>query len=110
MISNDEGNGEDFEEDTVMLRKSAKCSYDRNHKFQLEWQVKLPWAERLVFGDGSLYQVRCHTYSAVDGRDQIMAAKWNTLLKHEGRCKVKRDIHGRGIKKGDEYIVKSCRH
>jgi hypothetical protein len=37
VISDDEGDGEDFEEDTVMLLKSAKRSYNRNRKFQLEW-------------------------------------------------------------------------
>jgi hypothetical protein len=93
-----------------MLQKNAKRSYDRNRKFQLEWQAKLPWAETIVSLDGSLYQVRYCTCSVVDGRDRIMAAKWDTLLKHEGHRKAKRDISGIGIKKGDKYIVKSCRH
>ena len=61
-------------------------------------------------GDGSLYMVRCCVCSEVDGRDRLLAPKWNTLCKHEGRCKAKRDMLWKGVKKGDTYIVQKYRY
>lgn len=39
-----------------------------------------------------------------------MALKWDILCKHESCKHAAKDLATRGIKKGDVYIVKTCRH
>jgi hypothetical protein len=41
----------------------------------------------------------------VEGKDKIFIAKWDSLCKHVGRKKVKKNI-GTNVKKGDWYHFK----
>jgi hypothetical protein len=43
------------------------------------------------------------------GMDKILAPKWDTLKKHKGQHKVKRNMT-RGIKKGQWYLAKAYKH
>jgi hypothetical protein len=46
----------------------------------------------------------------VDGREKLLAPKWDTLCKHEGRRRAQANIALEGVKKGDIYFLKSCHH
>jgi hypothetical protein len=45
----------------------------------------------------------------VEGKDQIFIIKWDSLCKHVGRKKAKRNI-GTNVKKRDWYHFKDCKH
>jgi hypothetical protein len=85
-------------------------NYDRTRKFQLEWQAKLPWAEGVLTEDGWLHMVKCRPCSAVEGVPKLLASKFDTLLKHEGRRRAVRDQPLKNIKKGDVFVAKDCKH
>jgi hypothetical protein len=98
------------EEPTEPTAKRWKKNYDKTRKFQLEWSAKLPWAEGVLLEDGRLHMVRCRACTAVDGREKLLAPKWDTLCKHEGRQWAQADNALQGVKKGDVYFLKSCHH
>jgi hypothetical protein len=68
------------------------------------------WTEGVLVQDGILYMVCCILCSHVDGRGRLMALKWNILCKHESLRQAKMDMPLKSLKKGDEYVVKNCRH
>ncbi len=78
-----------------------KKSYDHTWKFQLEWVVKLPWAKCVLAIGGVLHNVRCKVCSTIDGKPCLLAPKWDTLMKHEGKKKVEKDFAKLNVKKGD---------
>jgi hypothetical protein len=85
-------------------------NYDRTRKFQLEWQAKLPWAKGILTEDGRLHMVKCRPCSAVEGVPKLLAPKFDTLLKHEGRRRVVRNQPLKNVKKGDVFVAKDCKH
>jgi hypothetical protein len=110
-LSDDEGSESDSEnEDRPSPGKKTKPNYDRARRFQLEWQARLPWAEGVLSDDGKLHMVRCRTCTSVDGREKLLAPKLDTLLKHEGRRRATENMVAKGLKKGEVYVLKSCRH
>lgn len=101
---------EDDEEGPELAAKKQKTNYDSTRKFQLVWAVKLPWAEAILASDGVLQMVKCTICSEFDKKPCILGSKWDTLTKHEGRRKAKTDMPKFGVKKGQYYIAKDCRH
>jgi hypothetical protein len=65
----------------------------------------MPRTEGIMSIDGCLHMVRCRACSIVNGRDRLLAPKWNTLYKHKGQFKAKRDMPWKGLKKCNTYIV-----
>ena len=110
-LFDEEGARSDSEKDPqLVVRKVRRTNYDRTQKFQMEWEAKMLWAEGILSINGSLHLVRCRSCSIVDSHEEVMAPKWDMLCKYEGlRCTTK-DLLTRGIKKGDIYVVKTCRH
>lgn len=106
-LSDDE---EEEEGDGPPPGKKQKKRYDSTRKFQTVWAVKLPWAEGVLGPDGVLEMVKCTVCSEHDKKPCIMGPKWDTLVKHEGSRKAVKDIPKYGVKKGDCYIAKDCRH
>jgi hypothetical protein len=92
------------------LAKRQKKNYDKSRKFQLEWSAKLPWAEGVLLTDGRLYMVSCRACTIVEGREKLLSPKWDMLYKHEGRRRAQADNQAKGMKKGNVYFQKSCRH
>jgi exoribonuclease II len=45
----------------------------------------------------------------VEGKDEVLSIKWDSLAKHVGCKKPKNDI-GTNVKKGDWYYSKVCKH
>ncbi len=69
-----------------------KKSYDHTCKFQFEWVAKLPWVEGVLVADGILHNVFCRVSSIIDKKPLLLAPKWDTLMKHEGRKKANEDL------------------
>jgi len=112
-LSEGEAGNDDSDEDGHVkppASKKAKKSYDVARRFQLEWAARLPWAESVLSSDGRLHHVKCRSCSAVEGKAKLLAPKLDTLLKHEGRRKATADNPAKEMKKGDVFIVKTCRH
>lgn len=112
-LSNDKEEGDEDDEDCDLVQppatKRIRKNYDRIRKFQLEWQEKVPWTEPIT-PDEKLHVVHCRPYSVVDGKGRLLAPKFYTLCKHEGCCKANRDMPRKDVKKGNVFVVKSCRH
>jgi hypothetical protein len=106
----DSNKSESEEEGYPSPGKKSKLNYDRAQRFQLEWQARLPWAEGVLSEDGKLHMVRCRTCTMVDGREKLLATKLDTLLKHEGCRRATENMSAKGLKKGEVYVLKSCRH
>lgn len=85
-------------------------NYDCTRKFQMVWAAKLPWAEGILAPDGVLHMVKCVPCSEFSKKPCILAPKWDTLVKHEGRRTAEKDMPKYGVKKGEFYIAKDCRH
>jgi hypothetical protein len=104
----------DSEEDGAICSTppaGKRCrNYDCTRKFQLEWQAKLPWAEGVFTEDGRLHMVKCRPCTAVEGVPKLLATKFDTLLKHEGKRHAIKDQALKNIKKGDVYMAKECKH
>ncbi len=81
--------------------KRLKRSYDHTRKFQLEWVVKLSWGEGVLIDDGKFNMVNCKVCTTINRKPCLLAPKWDTLMKHEGRRKAKKDFPKLKIMKGD---------
>jgi hypothetical protein len=68
---------------------SKKQNYDHTAKFQDLWATKLPWAKMCLGLDGLLHNVKCKICNKAEGKDKLLALKWDTLCKHIGRKKQK---------------------
>jgi hypothetical protein len=92
----------------VVLEKKKK-SYEATRKFQDTWAARLPWAT-LYRGPNDLYDfVKCNICSTIEGREKILAPKWDTLKKHGGKRKAVKNMHG-GILCGQWYKAVNCKH
>jgi hypothetical protein len=78
-----------------------KKSYDHTWKFQLKWAIKLPWAKCVLATSHVLHNVTCKVYNTIDRKPSLLAPKWDTLMKHEGKKKVEKDFPKLNVKKGD---------
>ncbi len=87
-----------------------KKSYDSICKFQLEWVEKLPWVEGVFNVDGILQNVQCRVCNTIDRKLLLFPPKWDTLMKHEGRRKVNKDLPQLGVKVGEWYTNKTSKH
>jgi hypothetical protein len=94
----------------VFYLLSTKVIYDSTQKFQIEWATKVPWEEGIVCKDGIINMVKSKVYFLIEKKEKIMGCKWDTLNKHYGRRIVSRDMPSLGVKKGGEYIAKTCAH
>jgi len=90
--------------------QKLKKSYDHSRKFLLEWVAKLPWAESVLATNVVLHNVRCKVYTTIDKKPCLLVPKWDTLMKHEGRRKAKKDLLKLNVKKGEWYNRKFCKH
>jgi hypothetical protein len=59
--------------------------------------------------NGNLHTIKCRIFSEVEGKNKVLFAKWDYLVKHVGCRKVAKDI-GTHVKKGDWYYIKLGRH
>lgn len=91
------------------LQKKCKKSYESNRKFQDTWAARLPWAELHRGSDGLYESVKCLVCSTITGKPKLLGPKWDTLQKHSGKRKATKNMIG-GIKKGQWYIAKNCKH
>jgi hypothetical protein len=87
---------------------SKKRNYDSTRKFQELWIAKLLWAKMCLGSNGCLHIVKCKIYSQVEGKDKLLAPKWDSLCKHVYHMKAHRDMGF--VKKGDWYYNKGCKH
>jgi hypothetical protein len=90
--------------------QKLKKSYDHRRKFLLEWVAKLPRAESVLATNVVFHNVRCKVYTTIDKKPCLLVPKWDTLMKHEGRRKAKKDLSKLNVKKGEWYNSKSCKH
>jgi len=91
------------------LNWQSKKKNDVSRKFQDSWAAKLPWVELCLGSNGNLHIVKCRICSEVEGKDKIFAIKLDSLCKHVGWNKAKKNI-GTNVKKGDWYHFKDNRH
>ena len=96
-------------EPTLHGDKVPKKNYDATRKFQETWAAKLPWAELFRGSDGLFQSVRCVVCSQITGKPKILGPKWDTLVKHSGKRKATKNM-ALGIKKGQWYVAKNCKH
>jgi hypothetical protein len=58
--------------------------------FQDVWIVHLPWDKSMLNEQGLVHQVCFRVCTFVEGKDELLASKLNSLLKHfvHEKCKV----------------------
>ena len=93
---------------SCQIRKQKK-SYKASHKFQDTWASHFPWAELFQRSNGLYESIKCVLCSTIEEKDKILGSKWDTITKHSGKRKVKKNI-ANGIKKGQWYVAKNCKH
>lgn len=103
-------NDEDEDKEGPPSAKRHKKNYNATRKFQIIWAVKLPWAEAVLGPDGVLQMVMCTVCTDHEKKPYILGPKWDTFVKHEGKRKAERYMPKHGVKKGEYYISKDCRH
>jgi hypothetical protein len=54
--------------------------------------------------------VKFKVYTTTDKKPCLLAPKWDTLMKHKGMMKAKKDLPKLNVKKGEWYSNKSCKH
>ena len=69
----------------------------------------MPWAKLFQGADGLYEYVKCAVCSTIIGKPKLMGPKWDTLSKHNGKRKATKNL-GNGVKKGQWYIAKNCKH
>jgi len=87
---------------------SKKRSYDHIQKFQDSRAVELSWVEMCLGSDGLLHNVKCKICRHVEGKDKLLAIKWDSLCKHASYKKTQKNIGS--MKKGEWYCTKSYKH
>ena len=91
-------------------RSKTQTRYDRHRKFQTTQAAKLPWAEGIMATDGILHMVKCKVCSTIDRKLCVMAPKWDTLFKHDGKRTAKKDLPQFKVKAGEQYVATNCKH
>ncbi len=67
------------------------------------WSAKLPQVEFVVGVDGKVHQVKCKVCSKIQGKEELLALKLDSLWKHCGRRKTLTNV--RGVCKVSEYYM-----
>jgi hypothetical protein len=65
-------------------RKKHKL-YEGSRKFQGIWMTKLPWAKFVFDEKVEVQQVRCKVCTFIEVKQKLLATKFDSLLKHQGR-------------------------
>jgi hypothetical protein len=52
----------------------------------------------------------CRVNNNIDTKPLLLAPKWDTFIKHEGRKKTNKDLPQLGVKAGKWYTNKTCKH
>ena len=102
----------DYSEDDFVAdvkEKVTKKNYDATRKFQDTWAARLLWTELFRGSNGLFEYVKCVVCSLITEKPKILGPKWDTLSKHRGKRKATRNMPN-GIKKGQWYIAKNCKH
>ncbi len=89
--------------------QKLKKSYDHRRKFQHEWVAKLPWAKGVLATNVVFHNVTCKVYTTIDKKPCLLVSKWDTLMKHEGRRKAKKDLPKLNVEKREWFNSKSCK-
>jgi hypothetical protein len=76
-----------------------KKFYDYTSNFQLEWVAKLCWIKGVLAIDDVLHNVRCKVCSIIDRKPCLLTPKGDTLMKHEGKRNVEKDLLKLNVKK-----------
>ncbi|KAG0572981.1 hypothetical protein KC19_VG138700 [Ceratodon purpureus] len=90
--------------------KKCKRSYESSRRFQESWATKMPSAELHRGPDGLYETVLCLSCTSIRGQITTLAAKWDTLQKHAGKRKAKKDMPRIGVKEGQWFMDKNCKH
>jgi hypothetical protein len=70
----------------------------------------LPWVEGILATYGVFHNVRCKVCSTINKKPCPLAPTWDTLMKHQGKKKVKKDFPELNINKRHWYNNKTCKH
>lgn len=62
----------------MLANKNAKCYNKKNKKFQTEWVAMCP-SVKMIVTNKVLHVVKCTTCSCVEGIDNILMPKWDTM-------------------------------
>jgi hypothetical protein len=84
---------------TLETQVFKKRNYNSIRKFQESWVAKLPWAKMCLGSNGCLHIVKCKIHNQVEGKDKLLATKWDSFCKHADYMKAHRDMGF--VKKGD---------
>lgn len=82
------------------LSKKRRKNYDATKLFQEVRAVRLPWAKGVLNCNGSLHMVKCIPCCMFSSKPCILAPKWDTLVKYEGRRVAEKDMPKYNVKKG----------
>ncbi|KAG0574823.1 hypothetical protein KC19_VG294800 [Ceratodon purpureus] len=99
----------DLDVEDEHVRKKKQC-YENHCKFQDSWVAKTPWAEMMVGTDGEYHSVKGIICLVVTDWVKLLAPKLDTILKHAGRRKAKKDLPHLGVKEGEFYVSENCKH
>lgn len=77
---------------TLKTQVSKKKNYNFTQKFQESCVAKLPWLKCVWGLNGCLYIVKCKIYSQIEGKNKLLAFKWDLLCKHVGHTKAQKDM------------------
>jgi len=82
--------------------------YESKRKFQVSWATKLPWSKLQMGVDGCVHLVKYKVCLEVEHKNKLLAPKWDSLHKHTGQRKAKRNMNG--VKKGEWYTNNDYKH
>jgi hypothetical protein len=95
-------------QENITLTNKRKKAYEMNTYFQDTWVMKFPWVKSILGSNGKVVQIRCKVCSLIDGKNNLMVAKLDSLWKHASGCEAL--VVMPGVKVGEHYFLKSNAH
>jgi hypothetical protein len=94
----------------ISKEKKENLNYEPNWKCQDSWASQFPWFKILWSADGEIEHVHCLISVLICGREILLWAKTNNVVKDEGRRIAKKNQPFLGLKKDQWYVNKRYNH
>ncbi len=95
-------------QENITLTNKIKKAYEMNMHFQDTWVMKFPWAKSILGSNGKVVQIQCKVCSLINGKNNLMVAKLDSLWKHASGYEAL--VVMSGVKVGEHYFLKSNAH
>ncbi len=93
--------------ENIEITKNIKKAYELNKHFQDNWAMKLSMESVLGF-NGKVVQMQCKICTWIEGKDELLVPKLDSLCKDVGHCKAL--VAMPRVNVGDHYFLKTNSH